>query len=204
MVKAELIIRTLCDTELETCSDGAYLFGQSIDNQESVFKTALRLVKQQKVKSVLIQSAEAGSGYPGFDLWHTKLIAYGLRTSDIIGVPKVSESILHTGNEAEVLIKFAKTMGFSSIYVVASPFHQLRAFINTVTHVLRLFPELRVYSMPGVTLPWYEFVTHSQGTLQAIRQELIHGELERIERYHQKGDLASDDEVLDYLRWRDS
>jgi hypothetical protein len=79
----------------------------------------------------------------------------------------------------------------------------LRAFITTVSVVLREFPELRVYNRVGAALPWDETAVHSQGVLQCTRSELIHSELARIERYRNKGDLVSEREVLAYLQWRD-
>jgi hypothetical protein len=89
------------------------------------------------------------------------------------------------------------------VFVVAAPFHQLRAFITTASVVLREFPELRVYNQVGTALPWGETVYHSQGTLQCTRGELIQSEMARIERYRRKGDLVSAEEISRYLHWRD-
>jgi hypothetical protein len=75
--------------------------------------------------------------------------------------------------------------------------------MTTVSVALREFPELRVYNRVGMALPWHETVFHSQGTLACTRSDLIHRELERIERYQAKGDLASTAEVFDYLTQRD-
>jgi hypothetical protein len=44
---------------------------------------------------------------------------------------------------------------------------------------------------------------HSQGQARGARSELIGGELERIRKYHAQGDLASVEEVLEYLDERD-
>jgi hypothetical protein len=46
-------------------------------------------------------------------------------------------------------------------------------------------------------------VVHSQGQTRGVRSELIGGELERIRKYHAQGDLASVEDVLDYLNKRD-
>lgn len=74
--------------------------------------------------------------------------------------------------------------------------------MTAVTVALEAYPELRIYSLPGLALPWHETVTHSQGRSKGSRAEFIAGELERIHRYHKKGDLASVEEVLDYLNKR--
>lgn len=53
-------------------------------------------------------------------------------------------------------------------------------------------------------MSWRDLVTHSQGTLQAPRRQLIQEELTRIRTYQDKGDLAGLDDVLDYLNRRDA
>ncbi len=63
---------------------------------------------------------------------------------------------------------------------------------------------LLLYSRPGSPQSWDETVVHSQGVLKARRAELIKAEMERIEKYRDKGDLASDDEIIRYLIMRDA
>ena len=73
-----------------------------------------------------------------------------------------------------------------------------------VSIALEEYPELLLYSSPGPALPWQEKVVHSQGTLTGTRSEIIHSELERIERYQKKGDLAQTEAILAYLDRRDT
>jgi hypothetical protein len=200
----ELLIQTLCDLPPATPADGAYLFGQTVDNQTSVFNTALDLVKENRIRQVLIPDSAPRCGYPGFKAWHQALIAQGLNPSTISGVPTASFPTLHTRIEAIALVRYAKQENMSAVFVVAAPFHQLRAFMTTVSVALQEFPELRVYSRVGQTLPWYETVLHSQGTLECQRRELIHSELERIQRYQATGDLAPTAQILEYLGRRDA
>jgi hypothetical protein len=200
----ELLIRTLCDTVLDIQADSAYLFAQTVDNQESVFDAGVDLVNQQRAKQLLIPDSIPQGGYPGFQAWHQELMGYGVRETKIIGVSTASFSTLNTLVEAKALVRYAQENNITRVFIVASPFQQLRAFITTVSVLLRVFPELRVYNRVGTALPWDETVVHSQGTLQGKRSELIQGELDRIDRYRRKGDLVSEDEVFRYLRWRDS
>jgi hypothetical protein len=101
------------------------------------------------------------------------------------------------------MIKFAKRNQYRDVYITASPFHQLRAFMTSVTAALNYFPKIRIYSYNGNPLPWLDTVVHSQGTTSAPRKELIKGELDRIQKYQHKGDLASEIEILNYLDKRD-
>jgi hypothetical protein len=199
----ELLVRVLCDVDVAEPLSAAYLFAQTADNQQSVFETGLALSRQNLVDKILISDSGPMSGYPGFLAWRRELLAAGLPAEKLIGIPTSSFSTLHTLIEAKTLVSYARTCGINRLFVVAAPFQQLRAFITTVSVLLQDFPELRVYNRVGKSLPWHEIVVHSQGTLQCQRRELIQSELDRIERYRQKGDLAPEKEILDYLKWRD-
>jgi hypothetical protein len=199
----ELLIRVLCDIDPEIEAEGAYLFGQTADNQLSVFETGVNLVRQRQARQVLIPDSAPRCGYPGFRAWHQALSVSGLGEADVVGIPIAPCSSMNTLTEAEALVRYAMANGMARVFVVATPFHQLRAFITIVSVVLREFPELRVYNRVGTALPWDQTVLHSQGVLQCTRSELIQSELARIERYRRKGDLVPEDQVLSYLRWRD-
>lgn len=56
----------------------------------------------------------------------------------------------------------------------------------------------------GYIKDWdYEHYKHSQGVLEGTITQLLKGELERIEKYHTKGDLMSINDILKYLDSRD-
>ena len=118
------------------------------------------------------------------------------------GVPIDEQILLNTRTESEAAIDLFKQKQVSSVYVVAPPFHQLRALMTFVTVALQEYPEVQIYSYPGKPLPWDETVPHSQGTTIDSRSNLIHVELERIRKYQRKGDLGSPRSVLDYLKSR--
>ena len=128
----------------------------------------------------------------------------GLSEEKIEGVLNKETSMLNTLIESEAIIRFARQKSYHSLFVVAPPFQQLRAFMTAVTVALSEYPELLIYSYPGVAMPWQEEVIHSQGTLKAKRRDLIQEELERIAKYQSKGDLASPEQVLSYLNKRET
>ena len=100
-------------------------------------------------------------------------------------------------------MNYAVKQKLRSLYVVSSPFHQLRAFMTLVTVALRDYPDLQIFSYTGNSLPWLDKTVHSQGTLSGTRKDIIKAEFERIEKYKQMGDLSSETEILDYLNKRD-
>ena len=74
--------------------------------------------------------------------------------------------------------------------------------MTCVTAAMRKFPGLNLYSRAGNPLPWLESVAHSQGNCMDTRAALIHSELERIEKYQEKGDLTSVERVLEHINNR--
>lgn len=201
----ELIIRTLCDTLPTTTADALFLFGQTADNQEAIFSKSVELLQGKRAAKILFLGTEAMSGYPGFEEWRQKLLALGVAENKIEPVPPypADTDILHTFIEATSVARYAKQKGYKTMLMMAAPFQQPRAFMAAVTATTREYPELRLYSVPGNPMPWQEEVVHSQGKVKDTRAGLIAGELERIEKYNTKGDLASVAELLEYLNRRD-
>ncbi len=203
MERIELLLRIMCDVRPRDRVDGAYLFGQTVDNQKSVFLAAQRIIKDSLSNKILIIDTEAMSGFPGFGVWENKLRECGISRNQINSVTAAETPILNTLIEAEAMVRFAKSCAFEALYIVAAPFHQPRAFITSVSVVLREYPELQVYSFPGETLPWEEKVAHSQGLVKGSRRSLINEEMVRIKKYQETGDLVSFQEVINYLNRRD-
>ena len=195
----KLLVRVLCDVRPKCSVDGAYLYCQTDSNHQSLFQTAFFLLEKSFTSKILILQTEAKSGYPGFSQWLNLLQKAGLSEKQIVGVELDTPVMLHTMIESEALVRFASQKGYKSLFVIAPPFHQLRAFMTAVTVVLKTNSDLLLYSFPADAMPWGEAVVHSQGTLMATRKELIHMELERISLYQKKGELASFEEVAAYL-----
>ena len=203
MAMNELIFRVLCDIRAETPADGAVLYSQTIENQNSVFLAAKNLLQNQIARKILFVNSGPISGYPGFSMWRSSLNKLGIQSTDIVGVELMKTPSLNTLIESEALINYAVKQKLRSVYVVSSPFHQLRAFMTLVTVALRRYPDLQIFSYPGISLPWLDKTVHSQGTLSGTRKDIIKAEFERIEKYKQKGDLLSEIEIINYLNKRD-
>jgi hypothetical protein len=201
----ELIIRTLCDTLPQTAVDGLFLFGQTADNQTSAFAAVQQLLQDKRTNKVLFLGAAPMSGYPGYDNWKRELSKLGVEENMLEAVPPVpvDTDMLHTRIEAESMVLHARKKGYKKLIVTAAPFQQPRAYMAAVTAVLQHYPQLYIYSQAGKAMPWQEEVVHSQGEVQDERAGLIQGEMERIRKYNAKGDLASVEEVIDYLNRRD-
>ncbi len=195
----ELLTRVLCDTLPPPPADFCFVFGQTTDNQASVLQKAEQLVKQNVAGKVGFVKTKAMSGYPGFDAWQKILSENGVPPGQLEGVPLENPPLLHTLIEAQAMARHVREKGYRTVCVLAAPFHQLRAFMTAVTAATAHNVTAQLFSVPGVALPWYEQVSHSQGNTVGTRQELIVGELDRIKKYIGQGDLATVETVLEYL-----
>ncbi|MGI8738625.1 MAG: YdcF family protein [Gammaproteobacteria bacterium] len=199
----ELVTKVFCDIEPPQPTHAAYLFAQTIDNQCSVLERGAELLKEGATELLLIGGSGPRSGYPGFDSWRAELLRLDVPADRMVGVGAATLDSLNTLTEALGAVRYCKGAALPTLTIVAAPFHQLRAFMTAVTALYSEYPELLAFSAVGKAQPWYEPVAHSQGALIGCREEFIQTELERIEKYHAKGDLVSIKNVLDYLRVRD-
>lgn len=200
----ELATKIFCDVQPADATCAAYLFGQTVDNQHSVLTRAQRLLTKGATRRILFCGAAPGAGYPGFERWRSLVLESGVPPHCVGVVPFDSSAVLNTYTEAEAVVHHCRMHNYQSLSVIAAPFHQLRAFSTAITLALRHHPQLKLFSVVGDPLPWDETVTHSQGTLKAAREQLIASEVQRIDRYQRKGDLAATSDLLAYLRSRDA
>lgn len=201
-LRPDLVVRILCDQIPPGALDAIYLFGQTSDNEHSIFQAAERIWREGLAQRILFAASEPRSGYPGFGPWFNALRQIGIPEEMLLGVPTTEFPVLHTLSEAQALLRFAKAREFVRIGITAAPFHQVRAFVTAVSVAAAEYRNCRLYSLPGSPLPWHETVVHSQGVEQGTRFQFAGSELEKIDRYREKGDLISDEMILAYLENR--
>ena len=101
-----------------------------------------------------------------------------------------------TKDQAQWIVAQIKPRGITSLGVVSSPFHLLRAYLTVLAHMkaagvrIPVLP-LPVYAAPGAIVP--------EPGVEAW--DMVQGEAERIASYQQKGDVATYDDLKEYLRW---
>ena len=200
-LRSDLLVRILCDLIPPGALDAAYLYSESIDNEYSVLEAAGRVFREGLANRILIPASEPRSGYPGFGPWYAALRQRGIPEDMLLGVPP-PEGELSTFHESLSLMRFCREQEFFRVAVVAAPFHQPRAYISAVSAAADEFRGCRVFSIPGMSLPWEEVVVHSKE--QASRTELIEQELLRIDSQREKGVLIDDEMLLAYLENRDA
>lgn len=110
----------------------------------------------------------------------------------------------HTKAESDAFLRLAKEQGLKSVAVLAQPHQILRAMLSLVASIKEQNYWIEAYPLVPESTDWELLVCGSQGLEAKPRKEHIRDELERIALYQAKGDLASFDELSDYLRKRDS
>lgn len=177
-----------------------YLFGETSDNEASSFLRASNELIVER--GVWISGGSDIAGYPGAPQWIEQLQLVGVPRSIIEVIPLNGPP--NTKTEADALVQYAVEQECKTFAIIAPPFHQLRCFLTVLGSMKTMGRmDLQVYNWVGASLDWQEPARHSQGSLKDVRENLIGHEFERIIRYTEKGDLATVDEALAYLRQRD-
>jgi hypothetical protein len=200
---AELFLRALSDPLPSEGLEALFLFGQTVDNQAAAFDTAERLYRTTPGLRLLMLDGGPRSGYPGFAPWQAALTARGIAPDHIHPLPPADTPLLHTRIEALALMDHLQRLPYRRVGVTAAPFHQVRAFMTAISVALEANLAVRLYSCPGSPQDLAAPASHSQGRPNEKRRDLIAQELQRIEIYQEKGDLAATGAVLAYLEERD-
>ncbi|MEK7640475.1 MAG: hypothetical protein AAB389_00565 [Patescibacteria group bacterium] len=192
--------------------DAIYLVGQTEANEESVLRRCYQIIRDtctevRKICLVRSQFPPEKRKYPNFAVdWKRWLssrsssaLAVGFSIFDFPEGP-----VEHTGTEMMGLVSHSKKQDWKDVLLIAAPFHQLRSFLSAVAATRKLDYPVRLWNLLGVSLPWGEQSVHSQGVQTGTRSDFIHAELEKVKVYSARGDIATVEEGIEYLNWRDA
>ncbi len=138
-----------------------------------------------------------GQGYTGFEEWSSELKKRGVPGEHILAVPYADN--LNTYTESVNLIQHAQQSSWKRICLIAPIHQQLRAFLSVLQQVKKADINLEIYNAHGQAFPWNAEMVHYQGAVKNMAHRFIDSEIERIQTYQAKGDLATCDEALEYL-----
>lgn len=196
----------LCDIACPTKPGLAYLFGETIYNEEPSLDAGSEIAKTGVPIAILDYPPYAG--YPGVSFVQKGLLERGVPNEHMFPLPNVLMPGFpdpNTHTEAAAFIRFAKERGARIAVAVAPPLHLVRAALTAISAVRQNYPELRVYFRAAKSLDWTkDRIRHSQGIAEGTRLELLRGELDRLRRYYSQGDLCTLREAIDYIISRDA
>jgi len=128
-----------------------------------------------------------------FDMFEEKLIDFNLSTSDFI----IENKSQHTQEQALEVIKLAREKSWKKIILVASNFHQYRAYLTFLKILKDTDTEIIIINSAARELPWFETQPWGQ------RFQLLKSEFEKIEKYMELGHCATYEEAIDYQVWKE-
>ena len=190
MTSKEIFI-VLLSTQVLAPADALVLFAG--DGIQRLSHTA-KLYKQGIASRIIIISGDTRREYgslPSSEL-ALSLVALGV-PRDIIST---EETAFNTRDEAVRAIALAKECGWKSIVCISSPHHQYRAFLTLLVAMQQGGGDIRITVSPA-PLSW--FSDNPWGR----RIDLLEGEWKRMEEYQHKGDVASFDDGIAYLKWKE-
>lgn len=117
------------------------------------------------------------------------------------GVPKnnilIESDSQNTYEQAQNVMRIAKEEKWRKIILIASAFHQPRAFLTFLKATKDYKVEIEIFNAPAKH-PWFE-----EKELGLSRLELLSGEFSKIKEYQKKGHLVSIKEGLEYQKWKE-
>ncbi len=123
------------------------------------------------------------------------VVAAGVPASAVV----LEEKSQHTRDQAVELAALCQARGWSRLIIVASHYHQYRAYLTLLKGLIEAGLErtVQLINAPARSLPW--FAQDAQGK----RIDLLAGEFERLELYAPKGHLATFEDAILYQEWKE-
>lgn len=132
--------------------------------------------------------------YP-FSKCQPHIKAEGIASEKII----VEDRSLHTRQQAEYVIDMCIEKDWESIILVASHYHQFRAFLTflKVLEEKRKERTIKIYNAPETDLSWF------RETSWGRRIDLADAEFHKIEKYVAIGHVSTYENAIEYFQWRE-
>lgn len=195
--------------------DAVFFFGRSFFDagKKDLFKVAAELIQNKEAGYIFIADSEGErvgettprTAWPGKTLWTDRLVRLGVGTDKIIYCPHpiTGEVGFHTRTEADAFVGRAANMELNSAVVLTQPHQLIRAVLSVIKAINQQEVPIDVWSMFPPQTDWDKKVKGSQGLESKPRREHIPDEIDRIFKYQKNGQIATFNELFDYLARRD-
>lgn len=153
----------------------------------------VKIYKQGLAKKIVVSGGF--TGMPPFTIPAHKLAKKILRK----GVPKsaiiIEKKSQNTYEQGIEILKLAKEKKWKKIILVASHFHQPRAYLTFLKALKDAKLKIQIFNAPARDLPWFK-KTPLKGL---TRLQLLEDEFGKIKKYN----LPSIKEVIKYQQWKE-
>lgn len=128
-----------------------------------------------------------------FSMALPKLLSYGIPGEAIIH----EGSSQNTRDQAIEIIKLAKQNRWNKLILVASHYHQYRAYLTFLKEIEDTNSDIVLYNAPAKDLKWFEETSWGR------RFDLLESEFERIDKYSSLSHLTSIKNAIEYQKWKE-
>ena len=121
-----------------------------------------------------------------------ELMARGVSEDQLI----LDDRSMNTRDQAVETMNLARSRNWERIILVASHYHQYRAFLTFLKARSEAGLDLEILNAPVRDLPWFET------TPWGARVDLLESEFSKIETYFALGHIATFQEGIEHQRWK--
>ncbi len=154
---------------------------------------ALQLLAQQGAPTLVLTGGVDDATRTGAEKLRAQAMGRGVKFDSI----RTDTVPTNTREQAEDVVAMARVEDWHRLLLVASAYHMPRAFLTFVQALLDVGAE---YDIDVVPVPAYDAWFAPPEGLRMERIELLAVEEQKTELYQAKGDVASYDDGLAYLR----
>ena len=123
-----------------------------------------------------------------------ELIKQGVSPKKII----LEQDSQNTREQAKNVMEIVKKRKWKKIILVASHFHQPRAFMTFLKAMKDARMKIFIFNAPAKELSWFNELPSGFSRFQLLGKEL-----KKVNQYQKKGHLADLKEVIDYQKWKE-
>ncbi len=209
---SEKAYKLLCNDRPAKPCDILYFFGRSYFDapKETFYGLAVNLYQQEMVKKIIVPGTEGerlgettpGMAHPGKTLMKRRLVGMGVTEEDVV----FSNPGYQTKQEGDAFLEYSMENNLYRTIAFTNPHQIVRAMLGLVKTINGKNLPVEVYAaVPDPhKFDWGRMVKGSQGQKLEPVFKHFYEELSRISRYQQKGDLASFEELFEYVDIRNS
>ncbi len=117
----------------------------------------------------------------------------GISRAKVI-IEGASQNTFEQGTE---VMKIVAQKGWQKIILVASHYHQPRAYLTFLQTMANAGLKIEIYNSPARDLPWFQKIVNKN------RKELFENELKKIGEYRAKGHIYPIEDALKYQAWKE-
>jgi uncharacterized SAM-binding protein YcdF (DUF218 family) len=156
---------------------------------------AVELFKAGWASIIVVSGGDARREYGSFpaEELKKKLLEFGIAPEAVM----LESDSKNTREQATSVLALAAQNGWTKIILVASHYHQYRAYLTFLKAMAESGKKIQIFNSPVRDLAWF------RAEIWGARIDLLENEFERMKKYRETGHIASFEEALDYQLWKE-